>query len=73
MKSMHLLLSAMLLTVATVWARAAAQGLEQALVSMGIECCVKGLRARTRAFSNVNFLWPVRIFTTAVGHKSPRK
>jgi hypothetical protein len=65
MKSIHLLLSAVLLTLAAVWARAAAQGLEQALVSTGVECCVKGLRARTRAFSNINSFWPARIFTRA--------
>jgi hypothetical protein len=41
MKSMHLLLAAMLLTMATVWARAAAQGIERALVSIEVECCVK--------------------------------
>ena len=65
MKSMNLLLSAMLLTVATVWARGAAQGVEQALVSIGVECCLKVLKARTRAFSNINSLWPARIFTRA--------
>jgi hypothetical protein len=65
MKSMHLLLSAVLLTVATVWARAAAQGIEQALVSIGVECCLKVLGGRTRVFSNINFLWPARIFTRA--------
>ena len=31
MKSIHLLFAAVLLTVATVWTRAAAQGIEQAL------------------------------------------
>jgi hypothetical protein len=55
-KCIHLLLSAMLLTVATVWARASAQGIEQALVSTGVECCVKALRARTKALSIINFL-----------------
>ena len=59
MKSMHLLLAAVLLTVATVWARAAAQGIEQALVSIGVECCLKVLRARTRALPNiVGSVWP---------------
>jgi hypothetical protein len=59
MKSMHLLLAAVLLTVATVWARAAAQGIEQALVSIGVECCLKVLRARTRALPNtISSVWP---------------
>jgi hypothetical protein len=65
MKCIHFLLAAVLLTVATLWARAATEGLEQALVSVGVECCVKGLRARTRAFSNMNSLWPARLFTRA--------
>jgi hypothetical protein len=69
MKSMHLLLAAVLLTLATVWARAATQGLEQALVSIGVDCCLKVLRARTRAFSNINSLWPARIFTRAAEHR----
>jgi hypothetical protein len=73
MKSIHLLFSAVLLTLATVWARAAAQGLEQALVSIGVECCVKGLRARTRLFSNINSLWPARIFTRAAEPRIPVK
>ena len=59
MKSMHLLLAAVLLTVATVWARAAAQGIEQALVSIGVECCLKVLRARTRVLPNtISSVWP---------------
>ena len=53
MKSIHLLLTAVLLTVATVWARAAAQGIEQALISIGVECCLKVLRAGTRALPNI--------------------
>ena len=69
MKSTHLLLSAVLLTLATVWARAAAQGLEQALVSIAVDRCSKVLRARTRAFPNINFLWPARISTKALEHK----
>jgi hypothetical protein len=59
MKSMNLLLATVLLTVATVWARAAAQGIEQALVSIGVECCLKVLRARTRALPNtISSVWP---------------
>ena len=59
MKSMHLLLAAVFLTVATVWARAAAQGIEQALVSIGVECCLKVLRAGTRALPNtISSVWP---------------
>jgi hypothetical protein len=59
MKSMHLLLAGVLLTVATVWARAAAQGIEQALVSIGVEYCLKVLRARTRALPNtIRSVWP---------------
>ena len=59
MKSMHLLLSAVLLTVATVWARAAAQGIEQALISIGVEYCLKVLRARRRTLPNtVSSVWP---------------
>ena len=69
MKSIQLLLSVVLVATTTVWARAAAQGLEQALVSIVVECCVRGLRARTRVFSNINFLWPARIFTKAPEHK----
>jgi hypothetical protein len=53
MKSIHVPLSAMILPAAIVWARAAAQGLEQALVSMAVEYCSKGLRARIRAFPNI--------------------
>ena len=52
MKSINLLLAAVLLTMATLWARAAAQGIEQALVSIGVEWCLKVLRARTRALPN---------------------
>jgi hypothetical protein len=59
MKSMHLLFATVLLTVATVWARAAAQGIEQALVSIGVECCLKVLRAGTRALPNtISSVWP---------------
>jgi hypothetical protein len=59
MKSMHLLLSAVLLTAATVWARAAAQGIEQALISIGVEYCLKVLRARRRTLPNtVSCVWP---------------
>ena len=71
MKSIHFLLSAVLLVLATVWARAAAQGLDQALISIGVECCMKGLRARV--FPNINFLWPARIFTRAGEHRIPVK
>jgi hypothetical protein len=53
MKSIHLLLAAVLLMMATVWARAATQGIEQALVSIGIEYGLKVLRARTRALPNI--------------------
>ena len=73
MKSIHLLLSAVLLTLATVWARAAAQGLDQALISIGVEYCVKALRARTVAFSNIHFLWPAGIFTNTAEHRIPVK
>jgi hypothetical protein len=52
MKSMHLLLAAVFLTAATVWARAAAQGIEQALVSIGVEYCLKVLKARRRTLPN---------------------
>ncbi len=70
MKSIHFLLSAVLLVLATVWARAAAQGLEQALVSVTVEGCLKGLRAKTRAFPNiVSSVWPARISTNAPEHK----
>jgi len=53
MKSMHLLLAAVLLTAATVWARAAAQGIEQALISIGVEYCLKVLRSRRRSLRNI--------------------
>ena len=52
MKSIHLLFAAVLLTVATVWARAAAQGIEQALVSVGVEYCLKILRLRRKSLPN---------------------
>ena len=59
MKSMNLLLAAVLLTMATLWARAAAQGIEQALISIGVEWCLKVLRARTRALPNIiGSVWP---------------
>jgi hypothetical protein len=59
MKSIHLLLSAVLLALAAVWARAAVQGLEQALVSVGVDCCVKVLRTRRRALLNtIRSVWP---------------
>jgi hypothetical protein len=58
MKSIYLLLAAVLLMMATVWARAAAQGIEQALVSIGVEWCLKVLRAGTRAVPNtISSVW----------------
>ena len=54
MKSMHLLLAAVLLMAATVWARAAVQGIEQALISIGVECCLKILRIRRRGLPNTS-------------------
>jgi SpoU rRNA methylase family enzyme len=58
MKSIYLLFSAVLVATTTVSARAAAQGVEQALVSIAVEYGSKVLRATTRAFPNINFLWP---------------
>ena len=59
MKSIYLLLSAVLVATTTVWARAAAQGIEQTLVSIGVECCLKVLGARTRALPNtISSVWP---------------
>ena len=59
MKSMNLLLAAVLLTMATLWARAATQGIEQALVSIGVEWCLKVFRAGTRALPNIiGSVWP---------------
>jgi hypothetical protein len=55
MKSIHLLFSTVLLTLAAMWVRAATQGVEPALISAGVEFCVQGLRAGTKAFSNINF------------------
>ena len=70
MKSIYLLLSAVLVATTTVWARAAAQGIEQTLVSIGVECCLKVLGARTRALPNtISSVWPVEIFTKASQHK----
>jgi hypothetical protein len=69
MKSIYVLLSAVLVATTTVWARAAAQGVEQALVSVAVEYGSKILRARTRAFPNINFLWPARISTKALEDK----
>jgi hypothetical protein len=71
MKSMHLLLAAVLLTVATVWARAAAQGIEQALISIGVEYGLKVLRARTRALPNT--ISRIRISTAAFEDKVSEK
>jgi hypothetical protein len=73
MKSMHLLLSAALLMLITLWTRAAVQGLEQALLSTGVECCMKVLRAKAKAFSIINFLYPARISLGAAEHRIPRK
>jgi hypothetical protein len=56
MKSIYVLLSAVLVATMTVWARAAAQGIEQALVSVAVEYGSKVLKARTRAFPNINLL-----------------
>ena len=73
MKSIHLLLAAVLLTVATVWARAAAQGIEQALISMGVECCLKVLRARTRALPKSALFGRIRIPAVAFEDKISEK
>jgi hypothetical protein len=74
MKSMHLLLAAVLLTAATVWARAAAQGIEQALVSIGVEYCLKVLRGRTKALQNRSDLFGrIRISKTAFENKISEK
>ena len=73
MKSIHLLLAAVLLTVATVWARAAAQGIEQALISIGVECCLKVLRAGTRALPNKALFGRIRISTAAFENKISEK
>jgi hypothetical protein len=48
-KSIHLLLTAVLLTVATVWAGAAAQGVEQALVSIAFEALLKGCKSNNQS------------------------
>ena len=59
MKSIYVLLSAVLVATTTVWAWATAQGVEQALVSIGVDCCLKVLRARTRALPNtMSSVWP---------------
>ena len=73
MKSMHLLLATVLLTAATVWARAAAQGIEQALISIGVECCLKVLRARRTLPNTVCSIWRVRISTAAFEDKISEK
>jgi hypothetical protein len=69
MKSIYVLLSAVLVATMTVCARAAAQGVEQALVSVAVEYGSKVLRARTRAFPNFNFVWPARFSTKALERK----
>ena len=69
MKSLYVLLSAVFVATMTVWARAATQGVEQALVSVAVEYASKVLRARTRAFPNFNFLWPARILIKALERK----
>jgi hypothetical protein len=51
MKSMHLLLAAVLLTVATVWARAATQGIEQALVSIGGRLLPEGSKGKDKSLT----------------------
>ncbi len=60
MKSIYLLLSAVLVATTIVWAWATAQGVEKALVSIGgVECCLKVLRARTRVLPNtISSVWP---------------
>jgi hypothetical protein len=71
---MHLLFATVLLTVATVWARAAAQGIEQALVSIGVECCLKVLRAGIRALPNtISSFGRIRISTAAFENKISEK
>ena len=52
MKSMHLLLATVLLTLATVWARAAVQGIEQALVSIrGGRVLPEGSKGKDKSFT----------------------
>ena len=69
MKSIYLQLSVLLAAATQVWVQAAAQGVEQALVSVTVEYCSEVLRARASVFPNINFLWPVRISTRADKHK----
>jgi hypothetical protein len=58
MKFVHLFLTAVLLTAATVWGRAATQGIEQALVSTGIECGLKVLSGMTSVLPNsISSVW----------------
>jgi hypothetical protein len=73
MKSIYLILSAALVAMATLWARAAAQGLEPALVSVAVEHCSKFLRVSTRAWPNItSSMRLARKFTMALQHKIAR-
>jgi hypothetical protein len=47
-----LFLAALLLTGTALWARIAAQGVEQALLSTAIEWSLNGIRAWVRPFPN---------------------
>ena len=74
MKSIHLLFAAVLLTAATVWARAAAQGIEQALVSIGIEYCLKVIRQGQQPYRILSLLFGrIRISTAAFEGKISEK
>jgi len=53
MKSIHFLVSTVLVTVTGVWIRAAAQGLDQALASIAVEAVLKTLKVRTTVLPNI--------------------
>ena len=53
MKSIHFLVSTVLVTVTAVWIRAAAQGLDQALASIAVEAVLKTLKVRTTVLPNI--------------------
>ena len=53
MKYIHFFVSAVLVMVTAVWIRAAAQGLDQALLSIAVEAVLKTLRARTTVLPNI--------------------
>ena len=53
MKSIHVILSAVLVALSTVWARAAIHGLDQALVSIAVEAVLKRSKREDKPFPSI--------------------